>query len=391
MHTDPLIAPMVGAIFLILMLAILMKWLKQSHVVVYLLAGMLLGPNVFNLVSDHDTLTRIGSFGIILLLFFVGMEVSPRKLVDNWLVAVVGTLLQVLLSVLVVALIGLYFLWPIGKIVLFGFVISLSSTAVVMKLLGDWREVNSRVGQNVIGILLVQDLVVVPMLIILGIFGGQGFDSKVVTLQVIGGLFLVSVVAYLLMHERLQLPWIKLLGADHEMQVFAALGICFGMSLLSGLTQLSAPLGAFIGGMIVSSAKETHWVHQSLSSIRVIFIALFFVSIGMILDLDYLFQNKGQILSVLFAVYLTNTFVNAAILRFLGENWAVALYGGGLLSQVGEFSFLLAAVGLQLKLISMPGYQLIISTIALSLLLSPVWIRIIKRITKLTALPAGGR
>ena len=167
------------------------------------------------------------------------------------------------------------------------------------------------------------------------------------------------------------------------MQVFTALGICFGMALLTGITGLSAALGAFIGGMIVASAKETHWVNNSLSSIKIIFIALFFVSIGMLIDVKFIIQYWWQISFLIVAAFATNLFINALILKVLGEDWKVSLYGGSLLSQIGEFSFVMAAAGYQMNLVNQTGYQMTISIISLTLLLSPLWIASVKKITKI--------
>lgn len=203
------------------------------------------------------------------------MEVSPRKLIDHWKVAVFGTLLQITISIGCVWPLGLLFDWPIERIVLIGFVISLSSTAVVLKLLQDWKEFDTKVGQNVLVILLAQDLAVIPMLIVLSMLGtGQGEHSNL-WLQLFGTAVMAIIVAYIAVKETIHLPLSKLLGEDREMHVFAALCICLGLSLLTGLVGLSTALGAFVAGMIIGAAKETHWVHHSLESFRIIFVALF--------------------------------------------------------------------------------------------------------------------
>jgi len=381
MHADPAIPVFVAAILTILILGMIMKKLQQPHVLVYLLVGIILGPDVLGIISNHAAVTRVGSFGVLLLLFFIGMEVSPRRLIENWIISVIGTLLQVLVSVGVVTLLGLYLEWSLARIVLLGFVISLSSTAVVLKLLEDWKEMGTRVGQDVLGILLVQDLIIVPMLIILGFLSGDKPTAQTLILQALGGIIIISLVVWILIKEDIHLPFLKYLGSDHEMQVFASLGICFSMALLTGITELSAALGAFVGGMIVASAKETHWIHESLSSIRIIFIAFFFVSVGMLIDFNFITKYWGQITFLLIAAYSTNLLINAGILKALGENWSVSLYGGALLSQIGEFSFVIAAVGYQIGIINKFAYQMTISVISLSLLLSPLWIIVIKRLT----------
>ena len=162
------------------------------------------------------------------------------------------------------------------------------------------------------------------------------------------------------------------------MQVFAALGLCFGLSLITGLVGLSTALGSFVAGMLVGAAKETRWVHHSLESFRIIFVALFFVSIGMLVDLNFIASHWYQTAALVILVVLTNTFINGSILRILGDNWRDSIYAGALLSQIGEFSFVLAAVGIQAHIISDYGYQMTIAVISISLLISPPWIMLIK-------------
>lgn len=380
MHLDPLLPSIVGAVFAILLIGLILRRLRQPHVVAYLLAGLMLGPYVGGIITDTHLIERMGAMGVVLLLFFVGMEVSPRKLVSTWRIAVLGTTAQILLSIGCVWLLGTWLDWTLSRIVLLGFVISLSSTAVVLKLLQDRRELDSKTGQNVLGVLLFQDLAVIPMLIVIGVMSGDTVSYPTLLLQVIGGLCVIGLIVYLLVRETLNLPLGRWLGNDHEMQVFAALIICFGLSLLTGLMGLSTALGAFVAGMLVGAARETQWVHHSLEPFRVIFIALFFVSIGMMVDPNFILQHWMQIGLLLAAVVITNTIINAIIIRLLGDTWTDSFYSGALLSQIGEFSFVLAAVGLKSGLITDVGYQYTVAVIIISLMLSPAWIALAHRI-----------
>ena len=380
MHLDPMMPYLVGAILAVLVLAIVLRYIRQPYVIGYLIAGVVLGPQGIALVEDEEMLARLGAIGVVLLLFFIGMEVTPRKLIDNWKVAVIGTLLQIIISVGCVLPLGLYLDWPMERIVLIGFVISLSSTAVVLKLLQDWKEFDSKVGQNVLVILLAQDLAIIPMLMILASMGSGETDAGNVWLQLGGSVVIGAIVVYIAMKETIRLPFGKLIRGDHEIQIFAALLICLGLSLLTGLVGLSTALGAFVAGMIIGAAKETQWVHHSLESFRVVFVALFFVSIGLLVDLNFIAQHWAQIAALVVLVVVTNTFVTGAILRALGDNWRDSLYAGTMLSQIGEFSFVLAAVGIQASIISDYGYQMTVAVISISLLISPPWIMLVKRV-----------
>lgn len=379
MHIDPNLPTLVEIALIILGIGMLLRLFRQPHIVGYLIAGFVIGPAGLGLVKDTHTIASVGAFGVIVLLFFIGMEASPRNLAQHWRIALLGTLLQILISVAAVWLLGQWLDWPLGRIVLLGFVISLSSTAVVLKLLQDSGELNQPAGQKALGILLVQDLAVVPMIIILAAMSGEGSEGRTLLLQLVGGVMVLGMAIWLASRERIHLPFAKAIRDDHEMQVFAALIACFGLGLLTGLMQLSAALGAFLGGMLVSTAKETEWVHRNLEPFRVVLVALFFVSIGMLIDIHFLREHLGQIGWLVALVLLTNTLINALILRLLQTGWRESLYVGALLSQIGEFSFVLASVGVSSRLISDYAYQVTIAVIALSLLVSPLWIGLLRR------------
>ncbi len=200
-------------------------------------------------------------------------------------------------------------------------------------------------------------------------------------LQGIGGFLLILLAVILTSKEDIRLPIPNWLIKDHEMQVFAALAICFGVALFTGLLGLSAALGAFFGGMLIAATKQTQWIHHSLGAIRVVFIALFFVSIGMLIDLKFIKTYWAQVSIIVLVIFFLNTLINTLILRFLKESWRLSLYGGSLLAQLGEFGFVISSVGFHMEIVSNITYQLIISVIAITLLLSPAWIALIKWIT----------
>jgi CPA2 family monovalent cation:H+ antiporter-2 len=374
MHVDAALGLLVALVFAIVLVAIALRAIGQPQIVGYLLAGVAIGPSGFGLLTDAQTISRVGSFGLIILLFFVGMEVSPRKLIGRWHVAVAGVVLQVVASVAVAFVVGLVYSWDWPRIVLIGFVISLSSTAVVLKLLEDWRELGTQTGQNVLVILLAQDLALVPMLIVVTVMGGQGNDATTLAAQLVGAVLLVGLTTWVIRRERIHLPFAKYLRADHELQVFAALLLCFGLALASDVLRLSAMLGAFVAGIVVSSARETDWVHRSLEPFRVVFVAVFFVSVGMLIDVAFVAANLLEVAPLVAAIVGVNTAINAAILKILGSSMRRSLYGGALLSQIGEFSFVLVSIGVAAGVIAEPDYRFMISVIAISLLLSPPWI-----------------
>ena len=377
---DPLLFIFALALCGILLVGLLFKFLRQPSIVGYILAGILLGPFGFALINSIETTRTIGNFGIILLLFFIGMEISVPELLKGWRVAVFGTLGQIVLSILAMLAMGHLFGWTFGRALLMGFVITLSSTAVLLRILESRNELHDTRGRNALAILLAQDLAIVPMIIIVTFLGGGAIANP--WLQVAGLLIFGVILVFAFKHkDKLTLPFSKTLEKDHELQIFTALILCFGFAALSAFFGLSEAMGAFLAGIIVNNIRGTDWVHDSLHSFKTVFLAIFFVSIGMLIDLSFIAQNMGTVLVVVGIVLLLNTLINAISFKLLGTSWKESFYYGSLLAQIGEFSFLLAAIGLATGLIQEFAYQLTISVIAITLLLSPMWIFLFEKIS----------
>lgn len=374
LDVSPVLSSLVLLCLGIIGIGMILKKLKQPYAVAYILAGVFMGPFGIEVVTDEALISSMGEFGLILLLFFVGMEISLAKLMGNWKISAIGTVLQVVFSIAAVFLIGYFLAWEFNRIVMLGFVISLSSTAVVIKILQDRNETKTRIGQNVIGILLAQDVLIVPMLITLNYFSGEETDAFEIGKQIVGGILIIGVVAWVIKKKKISFPFEEKIKKDHEIQVFIAFAICFGFSLITAFFGLSPALGAFVAGILVSSAQATKWVHESLHSFRVVFVALFFVSVGMLIDLGFLKENLWTVLLLVGVVFILNNLINSVVMRIFKMSWQNSLYAGAILAQIGEFSFILGATGYQMGLIQEFTYQLVISIISISLVVSPLWI-----------------
>ena len=380
---DPFLTRFVILSLVIIVVGFLLRLFKQPSLVTYIIVGVLVGPFGFGLVTDETLITNLGSIGLVLLLFFIGMEIHLPDLITNWRVSVIGTLIQIAVSVGIVWLLGQYFSWKLNQVVMLGFVISLSSTAVIVKLLKERNELDTKTGKNVLGVLLAQDVLMVPMLIIVGYLGGDKQDLILLLKQIIGGILIVGVIIYVLIKKEIKLPFMAYLRKDHEMQVFVAFTLCFGFSIITALFGLSSALGAFVAGIVLSSTKSTRWVHNSLNAFKIVFVALFFVSVGMLIDLQFLKDNLFTIGMLVLAVFLINNTINVLMMHIFCKDWKISLYAGALLSQIGEFSFIIGSTGYISGIIKTHDYQLIISTIALTLLVSPLWISLTRKIIKL--------
>ncbi len=379
MHYDPFMLKIVAAILGILGVAFISRALRQPHVVGYLAAGILLGPHGLALLTERATLSRIGEFGVLLLLFFIGMENNPRDLLTRWRITFIGTAVQIGASVGAIWLLGWWLGWGHSRIILLGFVVSLSSTALVLNYLRETGQTEAKIGKDALGVLLAQDLAVIPMLIVIDFFGSGGVNGETIALQLVGGSLALALLSWIVWGKNLRLPFSEKLRGDRELQIFVAFALCLGFALLAEGFELSASLGAFLAGMLVGAARETEWVADRMEPFRVVFVAVFFVSVGLLVSLDFVVEHAMLVGFIAVAVLLGNTVINALIFHALGDPWRYSIYAGAHLAQIGEFSFVLAAVGVQSGLITNFEYQLVIAVISATLLLSPAWIGLIGR------------
>lgn len=382
MQLDPIIPFVVATVLALAMFGLLMRVARQPLLIGYVITGFVIGPAALGLITDLDTMSRLGAAGVVLLLFFIGMAVSPSDLRANWKVAIIGTSLQITLSTLLVIGIGEYLDWPLSRSVLLGFVIAMSSTAIVMKLLEDQNMLSTPMGQDAASITLVQDLAVIPMILILSLMSGETISPLTLTTQTIAAIGFLLLMIWLSSPRVIKLPYGKIIEEDHELQVLLAVAFCFGLGLIASLMGLSTAFGAFVAGMLLRVIREAKWVESSLSGFRVIFVALFFASVGMLVDLKFLASNWTEVAMLAGIVIVVNTLLVAVIIKLLGRKWGHSFYVASMVSQIGEFSFVLAAVGIASGIIADFAYQMTISVIVVTLILSPAWVFIIKKLSK---------
>ena len=376
MHLDPMMMNVTIVLSVALAIGYLAVRVGLPIVVAYIISGIMLGPSVLGIINDQETVTRAGEIGVVMLLFFVGMEVSIPNLMKRWRIAVIGTAIQIAISVVVCLGLVWVFQLPANLGILFGFMVSLSSTAVVLKELQDAGEMDAPFGQNAVGVLLVQDMAIVPMMIILSLIGDNEIHASELLKQAIGGVVLLSIAIYLIKTGMLHIP--QFLKGSVEKRVLLGLLLCLSAATLTSWLGLSPGLGAFLAGMVLASSDQSDWVHEHLESVYVIFVMIFFLSVGMMVDTNYLMSHLSLVVGATAVVFLFNSGVNVFVMRALGESWGMALITGGLLSQIGEFSFLLASVGVFAGILSQDLHELSVIVIAMTLLFSPVWMMMTK-------------
>lgn len=368
----------------IVIIGLILRKFGQPYIIAYILSGVVLGPHGLGMVQDISFAQRLGDIGLIILMFFIGMEISLPDFVKRWRIAFFGTGMQVVFSLILTFTLGYFLGWPINRMILLGFIISISSSAVVIKLIETLKDPKATVNQNVISILLTQDVLIVPMIIVITILSGDTLNTHEITMQLIGGALIIGALVFLFKKKQIRLPFEETLKNDHELQIFGALLACFGLALVTSLFELSASLGALISGMFIHASKSTKWLHDSLHSFRVVLVSVFFVSVGMLIDVDFLIENAAIVTLVVLAAYLSNHGINTIALKSLGSDWREAAFGGALLAQIGEFSFVLASVGLSHDIITNFTYQLTIIVIAITIFISPFWIAMTRRLVHFT-------
>lgn len=368
--------------------------LRQPAIVGYIIAGVVLGPTGLKLVSNTNSVQLLAELGVIMLLFLIGMELSLRNFASVYKTALSAALLQILVSLGVFWGIGEWLDWPLKRVVVFAFATALSSTAVSIKILEETDDLGTPVGRTTVSILVAQDLAVIPMLLIISAFEAgnvsQGAMSLAIALKLVISIGLLAVLSLFLSKlDRIRLPLSEWMISRPEIVPLAALAFCFTCSALSGVAGLSTAYGAFIAGLIIGNSNMRALLHKAAEPIQTILLMVFFLSIGLLMDIRFILDNWQPVALVLATVTLLKTTVNVAILHFLGEPWDRAFHAGVVMGQIGEFSFILCAVGLAAKVISADAYRLMISVIALSLLISPLWLVIARRLHDMTLARIG--
>jgi CPA2 family monovalent cation:H+ antiporter-2 len=356
---------------------------KQPAVVGYILAGVILGPSMLGLVRNRESVQFLAELGVLMLLFLVGMELSIKSFKTVWRLATWTTLAQIGGSLGIMLILAPLFGWPLGVAVLFAFVIALSSTAVAIKMLEDSGELKTPAGEITVSILIAQDLAVVPMMIVVGAWSGDGFGigGAFRVLLAIG--FLAGLIYFLSRRDEVRLPFAAVFERSADLRALAGIVFCFGAAAISGLLGLSPAYGAFVAGVLIGNSAAREQMIHAAAPIQSILMMVFFLSIGLLLDLGFIWDNLGVVLVMLVAVTLGKSGFNILTLRLLGQPWPRAAIAGVMLAQIGEFSFLLAAIAIGGGLIGPYGHGLIVSTTVLSLALSPFWLETARRLHRI--------
>lgn len=340
-------------------------------IVGFLLTGILIGPHGLGFVQSVHDVEVLAEIGIVLLLFTIGIEFSFQKLLQVKKAVLIGGSLQVFGTLLAIAAIVSQVENSLGEGIFFGALLALSSTAIVLKTLQERAEIDSSYGRMSLAILIFQDLIIVPMIIFTPFLAG---DTSVGTspLWLIGkGLALVALIAlssiFLVPKALHQIVRTR----SKELFLLSIVSICMAVAWATSLAGLSLGLGAFLAGLIISESEYSHQALDGILPFKDVFSSFFFISVGMLLDIRFLFQEPLLILALVVGVLILKTLVAGLAALLLGASLRVATVTGLSLNQVGEFSFILSKSGLKFGVLDQDNYQLFLAVSILTMGVTP--------------------
>ena len=369
----PLVADLVLVLAAAVIGGLIARRLGQPLIVGYIAAGVVVGPFTGGLTVSHlESVEQLAELGVALLLFSLGLEVSFRDLAPVRAVAFVGGAIQLVLTIAMGAALGRALRWPWPDAMWFGALISLSSTMVVLKTLQAQGRIGTLSSRVMLGLLVVQDLAVVPLMIVLPEFSRGG--GSAIHVLVATGRAALLLAATILIATRIVPRLMAIIARwnSRELFVLTTVTVALGVGLAMWWSGLSLPLGAFIGGLVIN---ESEYAHQALSDIvplRDVFGMLFFVSVGMLLDPAVLWRQLTTLAVVVPIVMVGKGAIFAGVVRVFGYRRVVPLATGLTLFQVGEFAFVLAGVGLASHSMTREVYALALNTAIVTMALTPV-------------------
>ena len=376
------------ALFLVaVIIAFICYKIKLVPIIGFLFAGVIIGPNALGLVQDQELVDILAEIGIILLLFTIGIEFSLEKLNKIKSAIFIGGGLQV--SLTVVSVVGILILlnvnWKIG--IYTGFLVALSSTAVILGLLSEQGKTDTPVGRLSLAVLIFQDFAIIAMVLLVPLLSGENGSTS--DILIVLGKAVLLVLGIVLLARKI-VPWILDKVAQtrrQELFLLTVMAICFGTAALTNLADVSLALGAFLAGLVVS---ESHYSDHALSEIiplKTIFNAVFFVSVGMLLDVTFVIEYPLLLLGITSGVLLLKFIISSVSLLVLGYPIRVAAASGIVLSQIGEFSFVLERAGRKAGLdpggYGELGSQMFIAVSVILMLLTPLFLSLSPKVGEL--------
>jgi len=345
----------------------------------YLLTGIIAGPSLLGVIRSPHEIELMAEIGIIILMFTIGLEFSLNHLIKIRKIVFLGGFIQLLFTAVAITIVArMYNLsWEASWFV--GFLVALSSTALVLKILQERGELTSNYGRTVVGVLIFQDIILIPLMLLTPILGGKitniWFELFMLAIKSIGMMVLVFVGNLWVMPRVLHLI---ALTKNKELFLMCILLICLAVALLTSELGMSLAFGAFLGGLMISRSEYSQDAFSHVIPFRDTFTSFFFVSIGMLLDLNFVSSHIFLILGTVLLVILIKTIVAGGTAFILGHTFRGTIVVGLALAQIGEFSFILAKTGQEYLILTEFYYQLFLAVTIVSMAVSPFLIMIAK-------------
>lgn len=380
----------------------LLHRLKMPSIVGFLIAGTIMGPHGIGLIKDAHSVELMAEIGVILLLFTIGIEFSMARLSRMKKAVIGGGGIQVLLTITLAGIAAYLATGHTNQSVFFGFLIALSSTAIVLKVLAEKGETDSPHGRIMVGILIFQDLCVVPLMLLIPALSGNGISIADVFIKIAKAALIIAAV---LLSARWIVPELLrhvVRTRSRELFITTIILLCLGIALLTSRFGLSLALGAFLAGLTISESEYAHQATSDILPFKDSFIGLFFVSIGMLMDIGYMSDNCFKIAVAVMLIFGLKAVTGIISALAIGSPLRSSLTAGLGLAQIGEFSFVLAVAGKASGLITEDFYQVFLSSSVITMIMTPFilksapsisgWItsrRLIKRISSIKKISEG--
>ncbi|HOW59215.1 MAG TPA: cation:proton antiporter [Candidatus Omnitrophota bacterium] len=353
--------------------AVFFEKFRLPAILGFLLTGVLIGPHGFRILSDPEHIRSLAEMGVVLLMLTIGLEFSFERLRGMQNIAIWGGTMQILVSIGLSLIFGWWCGWGFYEGFFLGAVIALSSTAIVLKYLMDRGEIDTPHGRISISILIFQDLAVVPIMIFLSVFG-QSIESIEIAL-IFAFLKTLLLLLSAFVFSRFLLPQLLYRVAvirSREIFFLFSVVVCLGMTWLSSALGLSMAIGALLAGFMFANTGFSHQLIGDIIPFRHLFVSIFFVSIGLLFDIGFFFQHIELVFLTVSFVLFINFVIMTIIIMAFGFPPRVAMMTGVILSQIGEFSFLLIEMARSSGHINLELYQVLLSTAFLTMLLTPL-------------------
>lgn len=371
-----ILSELVLLLAIIIVVIFIFRKINIPPLVGYLISGLIIGPYGIKLIRNIDAVNAVAEVGVTLLLFTIGLEFSLTRMKRIKKIVLIGGGLQVLLTILVVTILQMFVGRELRESIFIGFLISMSSTAIIMKLLADRAETNSPHGKISLGISIFQDLCIVPMMLLVPVLSAaSGTTLTEVSIKFVIALAGVGVIIIAAIYVMPKVVEFLVLAKSREMFVIGVVFLSLGTALVTSYAGLSLALGAFIAGLILSESEYSHEIVGVALPFRDALSSVFFISIGMLANLNFLIENIFLLIVVSAAIVMIKFLITASVVLFLSFPARTAIMVGLSISQIGEFSFILALEGISSGLMNNEAYQMFLGASIITMMLIPLFIQ----------------